>query len=102
MTGARGEEIAVLREPVVRNSDIATVGVEEAGSSFRVSLHLTSDAGTRMRAATRDFPGRRMAVLIDGKIVAAPVIRGTIGQDAVIDAEFSRDEAYRIARAIAP
>ena len=43
-----------------------------------------------------------MAVLIDGKIVAAPVIRGTIAEDAVIDAGFSRDEAYRIARAIAP
>jgi hypothetical protein len=102
MSGARGEEIALLKEPVVRNSDIAAVGVEEAGSSFRVALHLTPEAGTRMRAATRGFPGRRMAILIDGKIVAAPVIRGTIGEDAVIDGGFSRDEAYRIARAIAP
>lgn len=102
MTGARSEEIALLKEPVVRNSDITTVAVEEAGSSFRVALHLTPEAGTRMRAATRAFPGRRMAILLDGKVVAAPVIRGTIGEDAMIDARFSRDEAYRIARAIAP
>ena len=102
MTGARGEEIALLKEPVIRNSDIAAVAVEETGSSFRVAIHLIPEAGTRMRAATREFPGRRIAILIDGKIVAAPVIRGTIGEDAVIDAGFSRDEAYRIARAIAP
>lgn len=102
MMGERGEEIALLREPVVRNADIAAVAVEEAGNSFRVALHLTPAAATRMRAATRGFPGRRMAILIDGKIVAAPVIRGTIGQDAIIDARFGREEAYRIARAIAP
>ena len=102
MTGPRGKELALLKEPVVRNSDIATVAVEEAGGSFRVALHLTPEAGTRMRAATREFLGRRMAVLIDGKIVAAPVIQGTIGEDVVIDAGFRRDEAFRIARAIAP
>lgn len=101
-TGPGGEEIALLKEPVVRNGDIATVAVEETAGSFRVALHLTPEGGTRMRAATRNFAGRRMAILIDGKMVAAPVIRSAVGEDAMIDAGFSRDEAYRIARALSP
>jgi|GEM_PF-4630073 len=43
-----------------------------------------------------------MAVLLDGRVVLAPVIRFAVGQTAVIDAGFSREEAYRVARAIAP
>lgn len=63
-------------EPVARNSDIATVAVKETGNSYRLAPFST------------------------GKVVAAPVIRGTIGDDSVIDAGFSRKEAYT--RAVAP
>jgi hypothetical protein len=100
--GPQGEDLALLREPVIRNADVSSVEVEEAGILFRVVLHLTPEAGVRMGAATRPFPGRRMAVFLDGRVVAAPVIRFAVGETAVIDAGFSREEAYRVARAIAP
>ena len=100
--GPLGEDLALLREPVIRNADVSSVEVEEAGILFRVVLHLTKEAGVRMGAATRPFPGRRMAVFLDGKVVAAPVIRFAVGETAVIDAGFSREQAYEVARAIAP
>lgn len=55
--GPRGEDLSLLREPVIRNADVSSVEVEEAGSSFRVILHLTPEAGVRMRAGHPPLSG---------------------------------------------
>jgi preprotein translocase subunit SecD len=41
---------------------------------------------------------RRIAILIDGIVVMAPVVRSPIGDSAVISGQFSREDATRIAR----
>jgi preprotein translocase subunit SecD len=42
----------------------------------------------------------RVLILIDGEVVAAPVVRSAVGDSAVISGDFSRSEAERIAEGI--
>jgi preprotein translocase subunit SecD len=52
-----------------------------------------------MRHATADHVGLPVAMLIDGTVVTA-IVRSPIGHAAVIDGQFTREEATRIAAGI--
>lgn len=86
-------------EVVVGNDDIAQVWVVDNGSpQFSVGVQLLPGGAERMRQATAGHVGRRVAILIDGTVVMAPVVRSPIGDAAMISGQFSREEATRIAR----
>ena len=53
-----------------------------------------------MRQATAEHIGRPVAILIDGTVVMAPIVRSPIGDSAVISGQFTREEAERIAAGI--
>jgi preprotein translocase subunit SecD len=87
--------------PVVGNDDIAQSWVVDDGSGqFAVSVEFLPAGADRMRQATRTHEGRPMAVLIDGRVVMAPVVRSEISTSAVITGDFSRAEAERVAEGI--
>ena len=97
-----GHPILLRPEVVIRNADISSVEVEQSKGHFSVGLRFIPSAAARLERETASNLGRRMAVLIDGKIVVAPLIRSAISSQARIDAHFTRDEAFRIARSVAP
>jgi preprotein translocase subunit SecD len=53
-----------------------------------------------MRQATATHVGRPVALLIDGDVVSAPVVRSPMSDSAVISGNFTRAEAERIAEGI--
>jgi preprotein translocase subunit SecD len=53
-----------------------------------------------MRDATEAHRGKPFAILIDGRVVTAPIVQFQIGEGAWIRGGFSRDEAERIAKGI--
>ena len=88
-------------EIVVSNEDIAQAWVVEDGSGrFGISVELLSSGAARMRQATEAHLDRPVAILIDGRVVMAPVLRSPIGGSAVITGNFTRAEADRIAEGI--
>jgi hypothetical protein len=99
-TVANGGPLVYLHpEMVVGNDDIAQVWVVDDGSPrFSVGVQFFPGGAERMRQATAGHVGRRVAILIDGTVVMAPVVRSPIGDAAVISGQFSREEATRIAR----
>jgi preprotein translocase subunit SecD len=50
-----------------------------------------------MRRATAMHLGRPVAILIDGRVVMAPLVRSPVSESAVITGDFTRAEAERIA-----
>jgi len=85
-------------EIVVSNDDIAQSWVSEDGpSQFRIAVQLLPSGAERMRQATANHVGRPVAILIDGSVVMAPVVRAPIGDSAVISGKYTRAEAERIA-----
>ena len=89
-------------EPIVTNDDIAQSWVLEDGPDrFGISVHFLEAGAHRMRQATANHIGRPVAILIDGEVVTAPVVRSVIGDSAVINGDYSRAEAERIRNGIA-
>jgi hypothetical protein len=90
--------IYVHDDVVVSNSDVEHAEVaRDAGATFSVVVAFTAAGAAKMRRATSDHIGRPLALLIDGKVIAAPTVRATIGESAVLNGLFSKSEADRIA-----
>jgi len=92
-----GRVIYLHPEIVVSNDDIAQSWVSQDGSDrFNVAIQLLPSGADRMRQATAMHVGRPVAILIDGRVVMAPVVRSPISDSAVITGNFTRAEAERI------
>jgi hypothetical protein len=96
-----GRNIYLHPELIVTNDDIAQSWITEDGPDrFGVSVQFLQAGAQRMRQATTAHFGRPVAILIDGEVVAAPMVRSAIGDSAVISGDFTRTEAERIANGI--
>jgi preprotein translocase subunit SecD len=96
-----GRLVYLHPEPILTNDDIAQSWVlEEEPDRFGVSVHFLQAGAERMRRATANHLGRPVAILIDGEAVTAPVVRSLISDSAVIDGDYTRAEAERIADGI--
>jgi preprotein translocase subunit SecD len=74
--------------------------------SLRLRIELSDEAGERFGEVTGGNIGRRLAMLIDGRVVSAPVIRDRLGPRAIADIPLDasvpllQEEAERLAAAI--
>lgn len=88
-------------EIVVDNDDVLHASViQQNVTQYAVSVDFSPTAVRRMTEATKAHIGRPLAIEVDGKVVLAPVVRGAIGESAVITGNYSRIEAERIANGI--
>jgi preprotein translocase subunit SecD len=88
-------------EVVLANGDVVRARVVETGADrFGVEVELAPDASDRLRSATSGHIGRPLAVLIDGRVVVAPVVRSAIERAAVISGDFTSADASRIAEGL--
>ena len=89
-------------EDIVTNSDIAAARVVQGNgpSQYGVSVEFNAAGAEKMRAATQDHLGKPVAILLDGQVVMAPVLRSPIGASAVITGNFTKTQAERIVKGI--
>jgi hypothetical protein len=94
--------IYLHEEILLTNSDIARSAVVPGSSPsrFNIAIELSEAGAEKMRRATADHLGKPLAVLIDGEVVMAPVLRSAIGESAMITGDYSRAEAERIVNGI--
>ncbi len=97
-----GRSLYLHDEVIVTNSDIAAARVIQVGgpSEYGISVEFNAAGAAKMRAATANHIGKLMAILLDGQVVMAPVIRTPIGAAAEITGSFTRTQAERIVRGI--
>lgn len=101
----------VVRGPPIIATDDVTAAEAMATSDSDPYVHVTlsSDAATRFEDATRRAAGRRLAIVLDGEVVVAPVVKSAItgGQLSVTAAprgspEESLAAASELARRLRP
>jgi preprotein translocase subunit SecD len=99
--GSSSRVIYLHDEAVLANGDVVGAQVVESGADrFGVEVDLAPAASDRLRAATSGHIGRPLAVLIDGRVVLAPVVRSPIERAALISGDFTRADAIRIAEGL--
>ena len=88
-------------ELIVTNDDIAQSWVVQDGPDrFNIAVEFLEAGTERIRQATSAHVGRPVAILIDGKVAIAPVVRSAISKSATITGDYSQAEAARIAEGI--
>lgn len=102
MVAGSGEMIYLHDAVLASNGDIADSRVMPVEDPDRAAVYitLTRTAAERMRAATSGHIGRPVAILLDGEVVLAPIVRSPISDAAVIGGRYTRAEAARIAEGI--
>ena len=87
---------------VVTNEDIEQSRVVQGdrSSEFGVEVEFTATGAQKMREATEGHIGRPMAVLVDGVVVVAPIVRSVISASAEISGRYTKAEAERIVNGI--
>ena len=74
-----GTQESVLLEPVaVSTSDLESAEMGKCNPQCPITLNFTEDGYKKLRNLTGRNIGRRMAMILDGKIVSAPVIKGLL------------------------
>ncbi len=94
------EQRAAIRGEMVAN---AARGFDQSGNF--ISVRLKDEAGDKMLKLTQeqkaleaqDTIPRRLAILIDGKNLSAPAIKGAFGANFQITGDFSQEEATELA-----
>jgi preprotein translocase subunit SecD len=89
-------------EAVLTNGDIARAETipGNTAATFGVALTFNGDGASKIARATGGHIGRPLAILIDGAVVMAPVVRSPVTTSAVISGDFTRAEADRIVAGI--
>jgi hypothetical protein len=99
-----GQRIYLHQNAVVTNGDVTAARVTQAadGSGFNVGIEFTQAGSEKMGAATKAHIGKPVAILVDGRVISAPLLRSVITDSAVITGSFTREEAERIAAGVTP
>ncbi len=97
------QKYSVHRQVLLDQSDLESVKLVTDQPSGRPELDLIFSTRGRERFAqvTRDNTGKRLAIIIDGQLYEAPVVRDEItGGKAVVTGSFTKDEAENLTRKI--
>jgi preprotein translocase subunit SecD len=94
-------KIYLHKEVIITNDDVATARAVVMNGIVAVELTFTREGIRKMTKAAEEHKGKPTAVLIDGKVLAAPVITARIAVlNAVITGSFTKEEAEKLAASI--
>jgi preprotein translocase subunit SecD len=89
-------------EAVVTNSDISRARIIQVdhSSQYNVGIEFSPSGSEKIRAATAKHIGKPVAILLDGQVVMAAIVREPIMGSAMISGDLSKAEAERIVKGI--
>lgn len=95
-----GAPVFLHPEVLATQDDVSSARVVETNGTVSINVEFTSAAAGRLSGATGGHLGRPVALMLGGRVIAAPTVRSPIGSRAVITGSFSRAEAEAIAAAL--
>ena len=93
--GKGGGIYLVTRTPVVRGPDIRDARPEQGQlpNTWTTGFVLSQDAARRFSSYTGSHVGQRLAIVLDGKVLEAPVIKNQISDQGVIEGAANEQDA---------
>jgi preprotein translocase subunit SecD len=98
-SATEGGVYLVTRTPEVRGPDIrnATPTQNQQNGTWQTAFTLSQDAATRFSQYTGSHIGQRLAIVLDGMVVEAPIIHGQISDSGVIEGARDQQAAQDLA-----
>ena len=78
-------------------SDVKSAAVTNESKTPWVRQTLTDQGAQRLMEATRGNIGNRMAVVLNGRLLSAPVIQAAVSNGIPLTGPFTREQAGEIA-----
>ena len=96
-----GRDLFLEPEPVVADPDVRDVVATRSDEGVVLDVHLTAAGAERLRRVTAALIGEPLAIVLESRVVSAPVIRSAIAGGRVqMAVPASAVEAARIAERI--
>lgn len=97
------QKVYLYPEALLTEKDVAKATVTQTDKGLlAISVTFTEEGGKKMAKLTKANPSKRLALVVDGKVLNAPVIRSIITDRAIITGKFTKAEAEKIAKEINP
>ncbi|MEM9281493.1 MAG: hypothetical protein AAGA96_06695 [Verrucomicrobiota bacterium] len=98
------EENLALSEPLgITETDLAEATAFSQEGRWSLSLSFTEEGAKKFATVTRAALNKKLAILIDGEVIMAAVVREEItGGLLVISDNFSKNEVQRLAEKLTP
>ena len=90
--------VAESGERIVANRDVQTA-VAVPGTkpmTFGIELTFTPEGAEKMRRVTQAHIGEHLELIVDGKVVMAPLIRAAISTSAMLSGDYTSEQARQI------
>jgi TonB family protein len=84
------------------DADVTSARVVDMGGHFGIDVRFSSQAATRIRAATTAHLGKPVAIMLNGNVISAPTVKSPIGDNAFITGDFTAASARELAANLAP
>ena len=99
-TGADGRDLWLAPDVLMTGAMFASVQpASDSAGQPAVNFTLTPEGKSRFAAITRENIGRRLAIVVNGRVVWAPIVRDEIaGGAGQINIRFSAEQAENMAR----
>jgi len=94
------EKIYLSPRVELDQADIRDAQVVKTPRGPAVGVKLAWSAARRLARLTDQHIGDRLAVLVDGSVVCAPLIKGKTGRSMIIAGDFTQQEAEELAAAL--
>jgi preprotein translocase subunit SecD len=96
-----GKKVYLHKAVAATNEDIATARVvEEVEGGVAIEFTFTRDGAKKMAKLSEQHEGKPVAILIDGQVISAPVLKARISERARITGTFTRQEAEKIVKGL--
>lgn len=96
------DKVYLHKTAEITNADIDSArATEDAAGKPVVEVTLTEEGARKMRRLTEEHKDKPLAILVDSKVIAAPTVRSTISEKALMISGLStKDEAEKLAKGI--
>jgi preprotein translocase subunit SecD len=95
------QKLYLHRESVLTKADIAGALAKRADDQAMVEIRLTEKGQKKFARATERHVNKPLAILVNGKVVSAPIVRDKItGENLQLTGNFTPEQAEQIARAL--
>jgi preprotein translocase subunit SecD len=94
------QTVCLAPEIVADAGDIEDASAVTLEYGVALRLLFTADGSRKIETATSQHIGERLAILVGGEVVMAPMIRDAIAKEAMISGNFTKEEVSAFARTI--
>jgi len=95
------DKVYLHKSAELTNEDIAEARAAVDGQQKPVvEIVFTKEGAKKMAKLSEQHQNKHLAILVDGKVISAPIIRARISERALIAGKFTKDDVEKLAKEI--